>query len=145
MNNTNNTKLNINVINSMLGILKIVEHSLHPQFVKGFEAGLSGVKAILEDKPYDEVLGEIGSESVSSSSSSSSSKGDNEQYQRQQLIAEKLNINIVTCGDCGYVVLARMLLQKQVVCPHCGFEGEPCDFPDLFLEKLDIETPLRRE
>jgi predicted RNA-binding Zn-ribbon protein involved in translation (DUF1610 family) len=53
-----------------------------------------------------------------------------EQYDLQQEVIKKSGINIVTCGNCGSVVLHR-LSDEEIQCPDCGFESEPCDFPDL--------------
>jgi len=52
-----------------------------------------------------------------------------EQYDLQQEVIQKANINIVTCGDCGSVLLHRLEVE-EVVCDSCGFTSEPCDFPD---------------
>ena len=52
------------------------------------------------------------------------------QYELQQEIIEKSGINIVTCGDCGSVILHRTK-QTIIVCGTCGLVSEPCDFPDL--------------
>ena len=52
------------------------------------------------------------------------------QYDLQQEIIEKSGINIVTCGDCGSIILHR-IGQTTIVCDSCGFVSEPCDFPDL--------------
>ena len=62
------------------------------------------------------------------------------QYERQELIKDKCGICIVTCGQCGYVVLAK---DGDSVdedgydghdCPHCGMKGDCCDFPDMYHE-----------
>jgi len=45
-------------------------------------------------------------------------------------VAKKTCINIVTCGNCGTVVLHRQE-DETITCTDCGHEGEPCDFPDL--------------
>ena len=39
-------------------------------------------------------------------------------------------INIVTCGNCGRVVLHRTEA-IEITCPDCKLTSEPCDFPDL--------------
>jgi hypothetical protein len=44
-------------------------------------------------------------------------------------------INLVTCGDCGEVLLHR-LRDTEITCPYCNFTSEPCDFPDLIIEKF---------
>ena len=48
----------------------------------------------------------------------------------QKQIVDKAGINIVTCGNCGEVVLHR-LTDEAILCPHCEFISDPCDFPDL--------------
>lgn len=52
------------------------------------------------------------------------------QYKLQQEIINTLSINIVTCGNCGSVLLHR-LSDADIECPDCGYESEACDFPDL--------------
>lgn len=45
-------------------------------------------------------------------------------------VAKKTCINIVTCGNCGIVLLHRQ--EDEVIeCPDCGRKGDPCDFTDL--------------
>ncbi len=62
------------------------------------------------------------------------------QYERQELIKDKCGICIVTCGRCGNVVLAKDgdFVDKDGygghACPNCGFESDPCDFPDMYYE-----------
>lgn len=52
------------------------------------------------------------------------------QLEFQQEIIKELGINIVTCGDCGSVVLHEIKME-EIICPFCGFTSEPCHFPDL--------------
>ena len=52
------------------------------------------------------------------------------QLELQQEIVKLSGINIVTCGDCGSVLLHE-LHQEEITCPDCGFTSDPCDFPDL--------------
>jgi len=63
-----------------------------------------------------------------------------EKWDAQVLMAERivneLDINIVTCGDCGHVLLHSMDNCDEIECPHCGFQSEACDFPDLFHERF---------
>ena len=54
-----------------------------------------------------------------------------EQYDLAQEVIAKSGINIVTCGNCGSVNLHR-LEDTEITCADCGFESEPCEFPDLF-------------
>jgi len=54
-----------------------------------------------------------------------------EQYDLAQEIISNSGINIVTCGNCGSVVLHRTNVE-EITCVSCGFTSEPCDFPDLY-------------
>jgi hypothetical protein len=55
-----------------------------------------------------------------------------EQLNMVKEIVQKADINIVTCGDCGAVLLHRTDTESDViVCPHCNYTSDPCDFPDL--------------
>lgn len=53
------------------------------------------------------------------------------QSELKQEIINRTNINIVTCGNCGSVVLHKIPC-KEITCHGCGFSSDPCDFPDLF-------------
>lgn len=53
------------------------------------------------------------------------------QVELARIIVEKTGINIVTCGQCGDVVLHK-INQEEIQCPSCLLKSEPCDFPDLF-------------
>ena len=53
-----------------------------------------------------------------------------EQYELQEQIFNK-GFSVVTCGECGDVLFHKAS-EVDLTCPHCGFEGEPCDFPDLY-------------
>lgn len=53
-----------------------------------------------------------------------------EQTLLQQEIQNKAGINIVTCGNCGTVILHRMN-DKEITCFDCKITSEPCDFPNL--------------
>lgn len=52
------------------------------------------------------------------------------QNELQQEIIDKTGINIVTCGNCGSVLL-HYIDDEFIQCPDCKFASEPCDFPDL--------------
>ena len=52
------------------------------------------------------------------------------QLEMQLEIVAKTGINIVTCGNCGSVVLHE-ISDEVITCPDCRFESDPCDFPDL--------------
>lgn len=45
---------------------------------------------------------------------------------------QKLEYNVVTCGDCGDVLIIRTDDDYEIECNHCGFVGESCDYPDLY-------------
>lgn len=53
-----------------------------------------------------------------------------------EIIREKADINIVTCGNCSSVILHERHVE-EIKCYDCGYEGEPCDFPDLFHDGWD--------
>lgn len=53
------------------------------------------------------------------------------QYDLSQEIVKNAEINIVSCGNCGDVLLHR-IDNVDIECPNCKYIGEPCDFPDLF-------------
>jgi predicted RNA-binding Zn-ribbon protein involved in translation (DUF1610 family) len=55
------------------------------------------------------------------------------QYSLRQAILVATGINIVTCGDCGQVMLHR-IEEVEITCTECGFTSEMCDFPDLNFE-----------
>lgn len=57
-----------------------------------------------------------------------------EAWKQQLELAKKvttLGLNIVTCGNCGDVMLHK-LSDEVIKCPYCLTEGEPSDFPDFF-------------
>ncbi len=58
-------------------------------------------------------------------------KSFNSQLELAHIIATKANINIVTCGNCGAVILHE-IDDTEITCHDCGFTSEPCDFPDLY-------------
>ncbi len=47
-------------------------------------------------------------------------------------LVKSSNINIVTCGNCGDVVLHKIKHKGDIHCPHCLFASERCDFPDFY-------------
>jgi hypothetical protein len=66
------------------------------------------------------------------------------QLELMEEIRDKANINIVTCGSCGTVVLHERVAfdgtndeEIDIQCYDCGFKSEPCDFPDLFYRGWD--------
>jgi len=56
-------------------------------------------------------------------------------------IQEILNLNIVTCGNCGQPIIHDMDYE-EITCPWCVDDdgkrtvGEPCDHPDLFYREM---------
>jgi hypothetical protein len=56
---------------------------------------------------------------------------DNNQYFMSQELVEVAGINVVRCGQCAEVMLHRVG-DEVLRCPHCSYESDPCDFPDLF-------------
>ena len=60
---------------------------------------------------------------------------------------QQKGFNVVTCGDCGDVMLLEngvnrnefdSELHGMVKCPHCGFEDDESSFPDLFHEGWEL-------
>lgn len=48
-----------------------------------------------------------------------------------KFIQDQLNMNVVTCGLCGDVLIIHTTDDK-IECPHCTLTKEQCDYPDLF-------------
>jgi len=45
--------------------------------------------------------------------------------------------NIVTCGECGSVIILKTKKDKDDLrCPHCGFTDDYSSFPDLYHEEI---------
>jgi len=44
--------------------------------------------------------------------------------------------NVVTCGNCGYVILMELdgYNIDEVQCPHCKEDMDYCDMPDLYTQ-----------
>jgi hypothetical protein len=55
------------------------------------------------------------------------------QFELMTDVLELANVNIVTCGTCGDVLLHKRNAE-EITCPHCDFTSEPCDFPDFIYE-----------
>ncbi len=76
-----------------------------------------------------------------------------EQIELQEEIQRVANINVVTCGNCGSVMLHRIKSlsidddEKYITCPECNFNSEPCDFPDYNYEGMPVpdEVELVKE
>ncbi len=58
-----------------------------------------------------------------------------EKFEAEQLeLLKEMQIagyNIVTCGDCGSVILHKTKVE-EIECGYCGLKSEPSDFPDYF-------------
>lgn len=68
------------------------------------------------------------------------------QIEFQERIQAIAKINIVTCGSCGNVMFHE-INDTNLLC-ECGFESEPCDFPDLWYsgwENNFSDTPIKDE
>lgn len=46
-------------------------------------------------------------------------------------------INIVTCGNCGSVILHKTNLEETVSCHDCGRDMDLSDCPDLFYTGME--------
>ena len=57
--------------------------------------------------------------------------GLNENIVRLREINRALFYNVVTCGECGEILIQNTSLEN-IECGFCGFESEPCD---LFILK----------
>ena len=45
---------------------------------------------------------------------------------------QKNGFNVTVCGRCGEIVLHETPVKNDILkCWWCGFESDPCDFPDL--------------
>lgn len=68
------------------------------------------------------------------------SRADREQYYMAREVYEVAGINIVSCGDCGSVMLHRVGA-LVLTCPYCAYSGDPCDFPDVYV--FDVKGGAR--
>ena len=72
------------------------------------------------------------------------------QIELQERVIALANINIVTCGHCGSVLLHE-LNDKPIECACCKHELDQCDCPDLWYEgcqnnsEFDEEEILTKE
>ena len=62
-----------------------------------------------------------------------------DQFEYAEIIQES-GVNIVTCGMCGKVLL-HGTEESEIECPFCGYESEPCDFPDYIHNTPNIPEP----
>jgi hypothetical protein len=54
------------------------------------------------------------------------------------------NINIVTCGNCGEVLL-HDIMDNEIECAHCKHTLEVCDCPDLWYEDCQYNAEFNEE
>ena len=60
-------------------------------------------------------------------------------------IRVKANINIVTCGHCGSVILHERNLEGTLTCYDCKSEMDLSDCPDLFYTGIESSTLFDEE
>lgn len=65
-----------------------------------------------------------------------------EQQELMDEIRKLANINIVTCGSCGSVLLHRRD-DEEVECPYCELKSDPCDFPDYYYTGMEFSEEFR--
>ena len=58
------------------------------------------------------------------------------QIELQNRVIELANVNIVTCGNCGCVLLHE-LNDKPIDCACCNSTLDQCDCPDLWYSGLE--------
>ena len=68
----------------------------------------------------------------------------------QEKVVVDAGVNIVTCGQCGGVLLHTVVAfdghnheECQIECPYCDFKSEPCDFPDFFYENCEVSGEFK--
>ena len=66
------------------------------------------------------------------------------QIELQERVRALANINIVTCGHCGCVLLHE-LNDKPIECASCKHELEQCDCPDLWYEGCQNNSEFDEE
>ena len=54
-----------------------------------------------------------------------------QQIELQKKIQDLANVNIVTCGNCGQIILHERN-EGDIECFECGEVMEQCDCPDLW-------------
>ena len=60
-------------------------------------------------------------------------------------IRAKANINIVTCGNCGNVILHERDLEDTITCYGCKSEMDISDCPDLFYTGIEDSAVFNEE
>jgi hypothetical protein len=61
----------------------------------------------------------------------------------QEKVVADAGVNIVTCGQCGSLMLHEVRpleSDQELECPFCDFESDPCDFPDYFYEGFELSA-----
>ncbi|MBK2257566.1 hypothetical protein [Francisella philomiragia] len=56
-------------------------------------------------------------------------------YSKQVSIQQEIQkhgFNVVTCQDCGDVILLKKDDEMSITCPHCLNEQDPHECPDLY-------------
>lgn len=64
------------------------------------------------------------------------------QIELNEQILQKANVNIVTCGSCGSMLLHERQ-QEEIECPYCDHTSEPCDFPDYYYEGMELSGEFK--
>lgn len=72
------------------------------------------------------------------------------QYNRQYKILQEMQnagFNVVTCGNCGDVILLNQkMLDKEVIkCPHCEVKMEHCHLPDLYPAPDKLRLTIKKD
>jgi hypothetical protein len=68
-----------------------------------------------------------------------------EQLELMDEIRYKANINIVTCGNCGSVILHKRDLEGTLTCYDCKREMDISDCPDLFYTGIENSAVFDEE
>ena len=69
-----------------------------------------------------------------------------EQFNLVEDIRYKLDLNIVTCGNCGTVLLHKSDVEN-IHCYECNEQMEPCHCPDLWYDSdiNNYDEPIKEE
>jgi hypothetical protein len=62
-----------------------------------------------------------------------------EQAELAKLIRQKTGVNIVTCGNCGAIVLHDVKKEECLECHDCHSMMGLCDCPDLFYDDMEAQ------
>ena len=58
------------------------------------------------------------------------------QIELQERVVQLSGVNIVTCGNCGSVVL-HDIKDSEIDCPYCDHILEVCDCPDYLYSNME--------